>query len=111
MRSNTCPKPGSGTGKGRSSTVLLPGSTAPSMSTGLAVLAEVFNAPPFDSCWSDDSIFIPQVRPGLVLLPKKDLSFDQAAITIYRCNFFHFRWTERIFHDSSQVCHVVVRIG
>src|ERR1039457_2901386 len=71
IRSSTSPWPGTGTATSLSSTVLLPGRYAPVMlDRSLRILL------------LDRSIQIPEIFPGLVLFPQKDLPLDETAILI-----------------------------
>ena len=84
MRSSTSPWPGSGTGTSRNSTVLLPGRNAPVM-LGFTPFA------------------VPEIFPGLVLLPQKDLAFDQAAVAIDGRDLAHLVIGERIAHRAFEI--------
>src|ERR1035437_3465886 len=84
MRSSTSPWPGAGTATSFSSTVLLPGRNAPFMSDR-SFRISVF----------DHSIRIPEIFPGLVLFPQKDLPLDEAAIPVDALDGGHVRFGER----------------
>src|ERR1019366_9588570 len=99
MRSSTSPWPGAGTATSFSSTVLLPGRYAPFM---------------FDRSFRislfDHSIRIPEIFPGLVLFPKKDLPFDEAAVLVDARDGGHIRIGQRRADHALEIRQVVSRL-
>jgi hypothetical protein len=56
------------------------------------------------SLWRCDlAVDIPQVLPGLIFLPKKDLAFDEPAVSIDLFDFMHFFAAERFAYDSPEI--------
>src|ERR1035441_3465552 len=99
MRSSTSPWPGTGTATSLSSTVLLPGRYAPFMfDRSLRILL------------FDRSIQIPEIFPGLVLFPQKDLPLDEAAILVDTRDGGHVGIGQRRAHHALQVRQVVAWI-
>src|ERR1035438_10580977 len=96
MRSSTSPWPGTGTSTSFSSTVLLPGRYAPFMfDRSLRILL------------FDRSIQIPEIFPGLVLFPQKDLPLDEAAILdrkSTRLNSSHLGISYAVFCLKKKQC-------
>src|ERR1035437_9246924 len=108
MRSSTSPWPGAGTATSFSSTVLLPGRNAPFM------FDRSFRISWFDHSirisWFDRSIRIPEIFPGLVLFPYKDLPFAEPAILVDARDGGHVPFGERRADHALQVRQVVARI-
>src|ERR1039457_4241362 len=96
MRSSTSPWPGTGTATSFTSTVLLPGRYAPFIfdrSLGILLL--------------DHSIQIPEIFPGLVLFPQKDLPLDEPAILVDVRDGGHIGIGQRRAHHALQVRQVI----
>src|ERR1035441_1723931 len=99
MRSSTSPWPGTGTSTSFSSTVLLPGRYAPFMfDRSLRILL------------FDRSIQIPEIFPGLVLFPQKDLPLDEPAILVDAGDGGHVGIGQRRAHHTLQARQVVAWI-
>ena len=57
----------------------------------------------------DLAVYVPQIFPGLVVLPKKDLTFDQAAIAIdAQQSVCISLFGKRVADRTRQVCAIVV---
>src|ERR1035438_9761769 len=100
MRSSTSPWPGAGTDTSFNSTVLLPGRNAPFIFDRSLRIS-----------WSDHSIQIPEIFPGLVLFPQKDLPLDEAAVLIDTRDGGHIRIGQRRADHALQVRQVVAWVN
>src|ERR1700731_2430382 len=81
--SKTSPCPGRGVGRVRRSTLRLPGRNAARM-----LCSMVFANP--NSGRGYLTIRVPEVLPGLSILPEKHLTLDQPTIAVDGADFMHF---------------------
>src|ERR1700691_1105577 len=98
-RSKASPWPGDGTGTVRNSTVEFPGRYAAVIVAFISLFPVAFFtrstcAEPI-LCRSYLSMNVPQIFPGLAVLPEKHLTFDQAAVAVDSCNLPHLFFAQR----------------
>src|ERR1017187_1018233 len=95
------PWPGTGTGTSRISTVLLPGRKAASMVLGIMTFSPCPDlSGPILLSRRYLAVHVPQIFPGLILLPEEDMPFNQAAVAVDGGDGIHLRGGERITGDA-----------
>src|SRR5580658_4659245 len=111
-RSKTSPWPGDGTGTVRNSTVEFPGRYAAVMVAFISFFpAALFTRP---TCAQPVlrrrylSMNVPQVFPGLAVLPEKHLAFNQAAVAVDSRNLPHLFVAQRIARYALKIGAIVV---
>src|SRR4051794_13685575 len=111
IRTRTCPWPGSGMGYSRNSTVLLPGKITPVM-VAVAVLMSLLFRLFFSlkSRRSDLAASVPEVFPGLILSPEKDLALDQPAVPVDRRDLAHLIVRERLADNGFQAAQILISL-
>jgi hypothetical protein len=61
-------------------------------------------------CGSNDAIHIPEVFPGLIVLPKEYVPFNEAAIPVQLLDCVHILLAKRFANHTKQVAQDVLGV-